>query len=68
MKTFNDHPYQQYANQKDSSEYYHLQQIRHFQERFDWKVFQKTPEEKQILKTRMYSYPNKNHCPVPPNN
>lgn len=62
-----DHAYSLFANQKDTSEWYHLQQLTHFQSKFSWEVFKKTDAEKAELKNRMYNYPNKNHCPIPPN-
>lgn len=69
MKTVSTtHAYEQYRNQKDCSEYVHLQMINHFQHKLSFEVFQKSPEEKQILKTRMYAYPSKHGAPVPPNN
>lgn len=64
----NKHSYDQFKGQKDSSEHSRLQEINHFTDKISHEVFRKTPEEKQLLKTRMYAYPNKNHCPVPPNN
>lgn len=62
------HAYDQFRNQKDTSEYLHLQEINHFSSKISFEVFKKTPAEKAETKTRMYAYPNKNHCPVPPNN
>jgi len=64
MRTTFNHSYQQFANQKDCSEYLHIQQINHFNTKLSSAVFRKTPEERQLLKTRMYAFPNKRHTPV----
>ncbi len=62
------HPYDQFANQKDSSERQHLVMLAHFTNPISFEVFKKTPAEKIELATRIRNYPNKNHRPIPPNN
>lgn len=62
------HLYDQYRNMKDTSEKYHMEVIDHLRTRISFEMFRKSDEEKALTKTRMYAYPNKNHCPVPPNN
>lgn len=58
------HAYDHFRNDKGSTEYLRLQEINHFTTKISAEVFKKTPEEKQLLKTRMYAFPNKNHTPV----
>ncbi len=61
------HVYDQYRREhpdKQSSEGWRIRQAEHFHTKFSPEVYKKTPEEKALLKTRMYAFPNKNHTPV----
>jgi hypothetical protein len=62
------HAYDQYRREhpdKQTSEGWRIRQAEHFLTKFNPAVvFKMTPEEKAELKTRMYSFPNKNHTPV----
>lgn len=61
------HAYDQVSG-NDSSEVKHMEEIKHFTTKRSFERFQKTPAEREELRTRMLAYPNKNGKPVPPNN
>jgi hypothetical protein len=62
------HPFYKYRRE-DCSEAYSYNQLMEMVTKIDFgSMRRKTPQEKLELKNRMVNYPNKRHCPVPPNN